>query len=413
MSSRKRWRSVCSSGFCEPAFADVRSEFERNFSERGELGASICVIHDGATVVDLWGGSVDLAGTVPWQPDTMVVVFSCTKGATALCAHILASCNELDLDAPVAHYWPSFAGQGKAEITVRMLLNHQAGLPGLSVPLPDGALNDFDAMVTLIERERPLWQPGTTHGYHAVTFGWLVGEVIRRVSGESVGSFLRRHVAEPLGVDFWIGLPPSEEHRVARTVLAQTGAAAVGSHVAEALAQDRPIQRALANSLSDFLTPGACDAQGTHHAEIPASNGIANARALARIYAALALGGEIDGVRLVDEDQIAQMGATESASSKDAVTFEPSRFSPGFEKANSGRTALLTGDGMTLSESAFGHAGLGGSVGFADPSGRFSFGYVLNRHPAPDQATNSRSQPLIDATYRALGHRSCRSGKWA
>lgn len=404
--------SAAIAGQCEEPFEQVAREFERNFAERAELGASICVVHEGRTVVDLWGGSADAAGTVPWQQDTIVVVFSCTKAATALCVHMLACRRELDLDAAVMRYWPAFAEDAKREITVRMLLNHQAGLPGLSRPLEAGALLDFDAMVELMERETPLWRPGSRHGYHAITYGWLLGEVIRRVAGETVGTYFRRNVAEPLDLDFWLGLPPSEEHRVATTVMADAGADARGPRFAAALARGEPAQVASVNSSADFLTPGACDAPGAHAVEIPAANGIANARGLAGMFAVLSVGGGLDGATLVDADQIAQMGATESAGGEDAVMLEPCRFSPGFEKGAPGRAALLGADGLVLSEPAFGHSGLGGSVGFADPDGRFAFGYAMNRHARPGELQNARSQPLIDATYRSLGYRSCSSGKW-
>lgn len=412
MPVRNASEAVEVAGHCDGAFQAVRDQFERNFGERGELGASVCVIHEGSTVVDLWGGSADLAGSTPWLEDTMVIVFSCTKGATALCAHMLASRGELDLDAAVSSYWPAFNQNGKADITVRMLLNHQAGLPGLRAPLPPEAIYDFDRMVTLLESERPFWRPGTRHGYHAVTFGWLVGEVIRRVSGESVGTFFRRNVAEPLGLEFFIGLPAAEEPRVATTVMA--GDASLSPRFGEALARGEEIQTSAANTTSAFLELGACDKRTAHAVEIPAANGVTNARGLAGMYAPLAGASPIaGGVTLVSEDQLVEMGATESAGLEDAVTFEPARYSPGFEKAAVGRAGLAGNPGLILSEPAFGHAGMGGSIGFADPLGRFAFGYALNRHPGGDESPTGRCQPLIDATYRALEYRSYASGKWA
>jgi CubicO group peptidase (beta-lactamase class C family) len=399
-------------GRCAEGFEEVAAEFERNFVERDELGASVCVIHDGRTVVDLWGGTSDAATGSSWQQDTMVVVFSCTKAAAALCAHVLATHGELDLDDSVGRYWPAFGREGRQAITVRMLLNHQAGLPGVSKPLDVGALCDFDAMVGLMERETPLWRPGSRHGYHAITFGWLVGEVIRRVAGETVGTFFRRNVAGPLGIDFWIGLPGSEEQRVATTVMSDDGEATFAPRLAEAIQNREPIQLELVNSIASLLTPGACDAPGVHAAEIPAANGITNARGLAGMYAPLSVGGQLDGVTLVDGEQLAQMGSTESAG-EDAVMFEACRFSPGFEKAAGGRAVFLGAEGLLLSEAAFGHSGLGGSVGFADPQGRFAFGYTMNRHARPGEAQTARSQPLIDATYRCVGYRSPDSGKWA
>lgn len=401
----------CLAGSCTPLFGEVRTEFERNFAERDELGASVCVVHEGRTVVDLWGGYADARRARVWDRDTMVVVFSCTKAATALCAHMLAARGELDLDAAVHRYWPSFAGDGKREISVRMLLNHQAGLPGVSEPLTAAALLDFDAMAARMESEQPIWRPGSRHGYHAITFGWLVGEVIRRVAGDTVGAFFRRNVAEPLGIDFWIGLPGSHERRVAETVMENSGPRGMSSHFSAALERGGAPQIAAANSMADLLDPGGCDAPGVHEAEIPAANGISNARALARMFAALSLDGELDDVALVDADQLAQMAATESAG-EDAVTLDQCRYSPGFEKATPGRGALLGADGAVLSESAFGHSGLGGSIGFADRDARLAFGYAMNRHARPGELQGTRSQPLINATYRALGYRSCGGGKW-
>ncbi len=202
-------------GSCDPKFAQVRQEFERNFSERGEVGASVCVTVRGETVVDLWGGTARPDTQTPWTAETVSLVFSSTKGATALCAHILASRGRLDLDASVATYWPEFAQAGKSEIPVTMILNHQAGLPAVRTPLPQGAYANWDLMVNALAKEEPFWEPGTRNGYHALTIGWLVGEVVRRVSGKSLGTFFQNEVAKPLGLDFWIGLPEDKEPRVA------------------------------------------------------------------------------------------------------------------------------------------------------------------------------------------------------
>jgi CubicO group peptidase (beta-lactamase class C family) len=398
-------------GQCAAGFADVAAEFARNFGERDEIGASVCVMHQGQTVVDLWGGSADPHRDTRWQRDTLVVVFSCTKAATALCAHSLASRGELDLDARVGFYWPGFDRRAKSDISVRMLLNHQAGLPGLREAVSLEALCDFDMMVSLMENETPLWRPGSRHGYHALTFGWLLGEVIRRICGEPVGAYFRRTIAQPLGADFWIGLPSTELHRVATTVRSDGGPAAFGPRFAEALASREPIQETAYHSLAPLLAGGACNEAQFLAAEIPAANGVTNARGLARMYAPLSLGGSLDGVELVDANQLVQMTAVESAG-EDAVTFDRCRFSAGFEKAASGRTALEDGDGLVLSEAAFGHSGLGGAVGFADPAGRFSFGYAMNRHARSGERQSARCQPLIDATYRALGFGSNAGGKW-
>lgn len=395
-------------GFCAEPFAAVRDEFERNFSDRGEAGAGVCVVHNGEAVVDLWGGK---AGDRAWDRETLVVVFSCTKGATALCAHILADRGELDFDSPVGRYWPAFGDVDRAAVTVRMLLNHQAGLAGVRRPVSHDELIDFDRMVHLMEGEKPLWRPGTRCGYHALTFGWLIGEVVRRVSGETVGRFFRREVADPLGLDLYIGLPVEQEHRVATSLYADNAGSVVAGSFEEAMRAGEPIQIAVANSYAGLLDPGGCDAPGVHAAEIPAANGITNARGLAGMYAPLSVGGELDGTRVVGEQQLVQMIATESATMCEVVGLEPFRCSAGFEKASVGRVAIRGGGGLTLSEAAFGHSGFGGAVGFADPSARLAFGYAMNRHARPD-CLGERSQPLIDATYRSLGYQSCEGGKW-
>jgi CubicO group peptidase (beta-lactamase class C family) len=393
-------------GFCDERFEAVRAELERNFAERGELGASVCVMHEGRVVVDLWGGRASADGEEPWTEDTMVVVYSCTKGATALCAHLLADAGDLDLDAAVARYWPSFAREGKSEITVRMLLNHQAGLPGVSRPLSMTDVLDFERMVNVMETERPLWRPGSRHGYHALTFGWLVGEVVRRVSGQTVGQFFQQHVAQPLALDFWIGLPDLEELRVAQTVIPQDEVAT--ARFDEALTRRAAVQVAVVNSGGGSWSP---DAPGAHGAQLPASGGIANARALAGMYSALACDDLDGGGRLLSADQLTAMAATESAG-EDAVSLEPSRFSAGYEKTGLGQANLAHGTGFTLSEPAFGHTGLGGSAGFADPRERLSFGYAMNRHAGRGESETARCQPLIDAAYRSLGYRSCATGRW-
>ena len=184
-------------GTCAPRFAQVREEFERNIADRSEIGASVCVTVDGETVVDLWGGVAEPASGRAWGADTIGHVWSATKGATALCAHMLAARGQLDLNAPVAHYWPEFAKNGKDGILVRHLLNHQAGLPAVRDPLPPGCFYDWQLMVDALAREEPFWKPGTRNGYHALTFGFLVGEVVRRVSGRTLGEYFRAEVAGP------------------------------------------------------------------------------------------------------------------------------------------------------------------------------------------------------------------------
>src|SRR4030095_6199911 len=200
-------------GECHPGFAAVREAFARNLRDRDEIGAAVAVVVDGTTVVDLWGGYADLDRTRPWERDTIVNVYSCTRGMTALCAHRLVSEGRLDLDAPVADYWPEFAQAGKESLPVRWLIAHRAGLAAVRRVLPGDALYDWDAMCATLAAETPWWTPGTAHGYHAVTFGWLVGEVVRRITGRSLGTYFRQEIAQPLELDFHLGFPGAEPPR--------------------------------------------------------------------------------------------------------------------------------------------------------------------------------------------------------
>jgi CubicO group peptidase (beta-lactamase class C family) len=398
---------MTTNGTCEPRFAEVREEFERNLVGRGEVGASVCVTVDGETVVDLWGGVANPDTGAPWNEDTVCVVWSSTKGAVALCAHMLISRGELDLHAPVADYWPEFAKNGKEAITVRQLLSHQAGLAALTEPLPDGGLCDWELVVDLLAKQEPLWEPGTRNGYHALTFGHLAGELVRRVDGRSLGTFFREEVAEPLGLDFWIGLPESIEPRVAPIIPTDLPADPSELPLFYQLALTDPTSLpglVMVNS-GGLMMPGACDTREVHAAEIPAANGIANGRALAGMYRPLALGGG----GILDEATLARAGRVEVATGHDAVLSAPSRFGLGFMKAVDNLAALGPDNSVILSDDAFGHVGAGGSLGIADPRARMSFGYAMNKQGA-GLGLNPRGQALVDAVYRALGYRQPAGG---
>jgi CubicO group peptidase (beta-lactamase class C family) len=389
----------------------VREEFERNFSERGELGASVSIMLDGEPVVDLWGGHADDDAGSVWERDTLVVVFSTTKGMTALAAHMLADRGVLDFDAPVVRYWPEFGEAGKEAIPVRMLLNHQAGLAAWREPLPDGALYDWELVTDLLARQAPWWEPGTRVGYHAVTFGHLVGEVVRRVAGRSVGTFLREEIAGPLDADVYIGLAEELEPRVAPTALYDYSSATESEFAALVLADPEGLPAKLQLNTGGWLgNQEVLDTRASHAAEIPAANGIANARGLARMYAPLALGGAIDGVRLVRPDAITGMRYVQSRTERDASALVATAFSLGFLKSWDNR-ALGEGMSTIIGECAFGHAGLGGSIGFADPVARMSFGYTMNRH-GHGTGINARGQSLVDAAYRAVGALTDAPGYW-
>ncbi|NUT53294.1 MAG: beta-lactamase family protein [Saccharothrix sp.] len=391
-------------GTCAEGFAEVRAEFERNFAERGEVGAGVHVTVEGETVVDLWGGD---AGGRPWTEDTITHVWSCTKGATALCAHVLASRGELDLDAPVVRYWPEFGQSGKEGTLVRHLLAHQAGLTAVREPVPPGGMYDWGLMTDLLARQEPFWAPGTRHGYHALTFGYLVGEVVRRVSGSSLAEFFEKEVSGPLGLDFWLTLPEDLEPLVAPTIPADRGGELPALYVT-AMSRPESMQALLVGNSGGYVA--ASDTRAAHAAQYGAVGGMSNARGLAGLYRPLALGGEYHGVRLVAEEQVPVMSAVVSAGF-DEMLLAPTRFSLGFAKAAANRHLPPVERGALMSEDAFGHSGMGGSLGFADPGARMSFGYAMTRM-GPGIGVNERGQSLVDAVYRSLGHRRAPDGTW-
>jgi CubicO group peptidase (beta-lactamase class C family) len=398
-------------GYCDERFAQVGEEFRRNFAERGELGASVAVTLGGQTVVDLWGGYADADRSRQWEEDTICVTFSCTKGAVALCAHMLAAAGELDFDAPVRTYWPEFAAAGKEGVLVRHLLSHQAGLPAVRTPLEPGAFYDWDRMVEVLASEEPFWRPGSTYGYHGLTFGFLVGEVIRRVAGQSVGTFLRREVAEPLGIDFTLGLPAAEHSRVAHVNAAAPPAPGepVSPYLVAAMTDPTSMQGLMLANNGGYLVPEEWDTPAALSAEVPATGGVGNARALARMYAAVAHDREIGRVRF-EYDDIVRMGAVQSATTEDAMLFAPGRWTLGFQKGAVTPRGVEPPARVVLSEDAFGHSGHGGSIGFADPVAGLSFAYVMNQMD-PELGLSAKGQSLIDAAYRALGYEG-RYGAW-
>lgn len=391
-------------GTCDPRFAEVRDQFEQNLAERGEVGAAVHVIVDGQPVVDLWGGSTEPDGSTLWEADTAVVVYSCTKGATALAAHVLIDRGQLDLDAPVGDYWPEFAANGKESVTVRMMLNHSAGVPALRERLPDGACTDWDLMCEHLAAEEPWWEPGTRNGYHMLTFGWTVGELVRRVSGRSLGTFVAEEITGPLDAEFWIGLPDDVADRVA-PVLQPVPDRSNLSRFTRVLLDDKTSLQRMAWLNTGGFNPNDPDVR---RAEIGGGGGIATATGLARMYRPLSLGG--DG--LVSAEAVARMAEVSVATGCDATLLLPTRFGLGFMKSMDNRRAPAgERDSAVLSSTAFGHVGAGGSVGFADPECGLSFGYVMNQM-GNGILLNDRGQSLVDATYRAIGYRDDRAGVW-
>jgi CubicO group peptidase (beta-lactamase class C family) len=399
-------------GRCDPRFGNLAREFERNFAERGELGASVAVTLGGELVVDLWGGWCDADRTRPWTRDTVTAVMSCTKGATALCAHMLAVDGELDFDALVTRYWPEFGANGKESVLVRHLLTHQAGVPCLRDPLPPGAMLDWDEMVARIARETPFWEPGTAHGYHGLTYGWLVGELVRRITGQSIGEFFRREVAEPAGVDFWIGLPESEHERYAPALpTAPPGPdEPVSRYLMVAMTQPESMQALMMMNTGGYLTPEGWNSPDALSAELPAVGGVGSARGLATMYRAIGHDRRIGRVSFEPED-LMRMSSVQSANDEDLMLFTPGRWALGFNKSSTTPEGVVPAARVVLSEDAFGHVGMGGSIGFTDPGADMSFAYVMNQH-GPDLGLGVRGQALVDSVYRTLGYREPRYGRW-
>jgi CubicO group peptidase (beta-lactamase class C family) len=396
-------------GYVASNFKPVFDEFVKNFTERKEIGASIAITLKGVPVLEAWGGYSDATSenpSKPWQRDTVSIVFSCTKGATALCAHLLASRNQLDLNAPVSRYWPEFSANGKENVTVRMLLDHSAGLPVLRSPVPAKGWADWTYMTSRLAAEAPWWEPGSDHGYHANTYGWLVGEVVRRITGVSIGTYFAREIATPLGLDFYIGTPESVEPRIAPLKL-PTEVLPTDTFAQAASADPNSLQ-ALVYNVGDWIS--VLNSREVHKAEIPAANGITNAQSLAAMYAVLANNGAAQGTQLLPRDYVPQIGLVQSASHKDRTLLATTRFGLGYwnSQDNRGRGADMS---FLIGARAYGHPGFGGSYGFADPDAAMSFGYTMNRMGA-GFALNERGQSLIDAAYRALGYSSNKYGAW-
>ena len=406
-------------GACEKGFERVADAFRKNFSDHGEVGASVCVKVGGETVVDLWGGIADPKAGKPWQRDTVSIVYSCTKGATALCAHILASRGKLDIDAPVIELWPEFGRHGKDRVTTRMMLDHSAAVPVLRAPIKDTGPYEWDYMTDRLANEKPFWEPGTRNGYHAMMFGWTVGEMVRRASGRSLGTFFREEVAKPLGLDFWIGLPEEIEPRIAPMIpYIYKSNEAKTPFMIDVATKPQSIPSLFLFNAGAWRTGGANTRAG-HAAEIGAANGITHARGLAGMYAPLANGGLMaSGGNLVDVRTLTRMAEVSMATHDDATLRIPTRFALGFMKSMDNRRrspgAKLFGedcDSVILGGAAFGHVGAGGSLGFADPAAGLSFGYTMNRM-GPGLLMNERGQALVDAAYRSLGYKNKDGGVW-
>ena len=394
-------------GWTASGFEGVRDVFQANLDQGLEVGAAFSAYHRGQKVADLWGGLADAESGAPWEEDSLILVFSTTKGATAVCANQLAEQGRLDTDAPVVDYWPEFGKNGKADIPVSHLLSHQAGLAWVDGDMTAEEALSWEPVIEALENQHPAWEPGSQHGYHATTYGWLVGEVIRRVAGRSVGTYFADEVAEPLDLDFWIGLPEEQESRVATLIsFIPPGVSIDMKATAEADGEPDPIAELIMAFLGPdtslgkaLFAPGGAladqdvwNSRAMRAAEVPAANGVTDARSIARMYAACI--GEVDGIRLLGPEQV-RRATTQLTEGPNTVLMDMDiQFGLGFML----RTDLLALGGPR----SFGHFGAGGSVGWADPEAELSFGYVMNRMDL-GLAGDTRSYNLINACYDAIG----------
>lgn len=384
-------------GTVAEGFEPVREAFAANFALLGDRGAAVAVYRDGHRVVDLWAGARDFdgdAGTAPWQRDTAQIVRSATKGVAAAVLLLLRQRGELDLDAPVGEYWPEFKAAGKERTLVRHLLAHRAGVPVLDRPLTPAEAADPDLGAAAVAAQAPVWEPGTDHGYHAQTYSWLTGELVRRVTGRSIGAWIADEIAGPAGAGLWLGLPAAEQARVGRVgpVEAPQAAGALRTRpkraVSEAYADPASLTRRAFGAISPL--PDEND-PGYRAAVLPASNGIATADGLARCYASLI--GEVDGGPRLFTPETVELARTEQSAGPDRVLVVSTRFGLGH---------MLHGSASPmLSPASFGHPGRGGALGFADPGSGIAFGYVTNGFRKSVTA-DPRAQALVRAVRTAL-----------
>ena len=380
--------------YCHEDFLEVERIFNHNFDKYKEIGSSLCVIVDGEIVVDIWAGHKNKDRTEDWSEDTLSVAFSSTKAALALCAHILIERGKLDLKEKVTKHWPEYGKNGKEETTVEMILNHSAGLPALKTKVKDGGFLDWNYMVKLIENEKPFWNPGKETGYHMMTTGWLIGELIRRVTGKSLGEFFNNELREPYGLNYWIGLPNTEEERVAEIIPFAPSPNDKPSDFATAFKNNSNAMQRLS-----LTNTGKYDynAKETYRAELGAIGGITDARSLAKLLNPLAQNNE----ELLSKNTIKELSKSNIKTPVDNMLLFPTNFSNGFMLNMDNRNTFRgEGGSFMIGPNAFGHVGYGGSSAtFADPDYKISFGYLTNKLGG-EYLINERAQSLINATYK-------------
>ncbi|MBA3069950.1 MAG: beta-lactamase family protein [Hyphomonas sp.] len=370
-------------GFVHDKYAPVRAAFESNFATGQENGAAFCMTVGGEMVADIWAGSADEAGTRPWEQDTIVNVYSTTKTMTALTALLLADRGELDFAAPVARYWPEFAANGKADVTVAQLMSHSAGLSGWKEPLVREDLYDWEKATSLLAAQAPYWTPGTAPGYHAMTQGFLVGEVVRRVTGMSLGTVFRKELAEPLGADFHIGLPATEDHRVADLTPPPPGSG-IGQ------GQSDPLVTNMASNPP--INPLDTRTRAWRGAEIPAAGGTGNARSVAAVQTVMANGGFANGKQILSEAGC-RKALELQIEGNDLILGIPVRYGMGF--------GLAGGAVPFPNPNTIYWGGYGGSLVVIDMDARATYAYAMNKMAATTTG-DMRAFTILMAAWGAM-----------
>ncbi|MET8473273.1 serine hydrolase domain-containing protein [Streptomyces sp. NPDC006422] len=380
-------------GTTAPGFDGVRTVFGENFTARGERGAALVVYRDGHRIIDLYAGTRDVDGDEPWQPDTAQLLRSGTKGIAAAALLLLHQRGELDLDAPVGAYWPEFKAHGKEDALVRHVLAHRAGVPALDRPLTPAQAADLDIAAAAVAAQEPFWEPGTDHGYHAQTYSWLTAELVRRVTGRTIGEYVAEHIAAPAGADLWIGLPAAQAHRAGRVgPVAPPATAGPRSRPKRAIAEAYGNPASLTSRAFAAITPPPDENDPAYRAaQLPGSNGFGTADGLARFYASLI--GDVDGGTRLWDPATLELARTEASAGPDRTLIAPSRFGLGY---------MLHGVASPLlTPASFGHPGRGGALGFADPDTGIAFGYVTNGMQKGVTA-DPRAQALVKSLREAL-----------
>ena len=398
------------SGYCEDNFLEARNIFEKSISSGFELGGSIAVEVQGKKVIDLWGGYLDHTQSKAWEENTLVNVFSTTKGIAAICLLQLIEKGLLDIEKPVCEYWPEFSVNGKENIPVKYLFCHKAGLCGVREPLESGAFSNWDLITSELAKQEPLWEPGTAHGYHAITYGHLVGELLRRIDGRTIGQYFKEEIAEPLNLDFWIGLPDSEFDRVSDIYPSKSGLlqylfpflTKLPRFVLPGRAKflldfgdtSKPVGAAFNNPPVSSNKGLEANTKQWRNAEIPAANGHGTARSIAKLYGILANGGSRDGIHVLSPETIEKGRQTQSDGKDLVLGGMRTRFGLGF---------MLGTENVSMgpNPNAFGHGGAGGSLGFSDPDNNISLGFVMNQMHQGITAWKTATD-VAESVYKAL-----------